>query len=182
MKHLLYCIVQQDPDEPPPEPGMCVVAAHGLAAVVSRVEETSSAPSVSSVLAFEKVVEAMHARQAVIPLRYGCLMESEAAIIRLLEDHRQEYEALLGRLRGMTEMGIRVLCPARPEFCPRISVVSRRRLPGLPAKSLRFRKQPRSGGGSTGRSDHRLGSPAATRSSAEKSPRRTRDACSRCTF
>jgi hypothetical protein len=118
MKHLLYCIVQQDLDEPAPDPGMCVVAAHGLAAVVSRVEETSSAPSVSSVLAFERVVEAIHARQAVIPLRYGCLMESESAIIRLLENHRQEYEALLDRLRGMTEMGIRVLCPARPGFLP----------------------------------------------------------------
>lgn len=114
MKYLLYCIFQQDLDEPPPEPGMCVVAAHGLAAVVSRVEETSSAPSVSSLLAYERVVEAIHARQAVIPLRYGCLMESESAIIRLLEDHRQEYEALLSRLRGMTEMGIRVLGPARP--------------------------------------------------------------------
>ena len=118
MKYLLYCIFQQDLAEPPPEPGMCVVAAHGLAAVVSRVEETSSAPSVSSLLAYERVVEAIHARQAVIPLRYGCLMESESAIIRLLEDHRQEYEALLGRLRGMTEMGIRVLCPARPGSVP----------------------------------------------------------------
>jgi Gas vesicle synthesis protein GvpL/GvpF len=118
MKHLLYCVVQQDLDEPPPEPGMCVVAAHGLAAVVSRVEETSSAPGVSFVLAFERAVEAIHARQAVIPLRYGCVMESESAIIRLLEDHRQEYAALLGRLRGMTEMGIRVLCPARPGSVP----------------------------------------------------------------
>ena len=50
-------------------------------------------------------------RQAVIPLRYGCVMESESAVIRLLEDHRQEYEALLARLTGMTEMGIRVLRP-----------------------------------------------------------------------
>ena len=97
---------------------MCLVAAHGLAAVVSRVEETASAPSVASLLAYERVVEAMHAKQAVIPLRYGCLMESESAIIRLLEDHCQEYQALLGRLRGMTEMGIRVLCPARPGPVP----------------------------------------------------------------
>ena len=119
MKLLLYCIFQQDLNEPLQEPGMGVVAAHGLAVVVSRVEETSSAPSVSSVLAFEKVVETIHARQAVIPLRYGCVMESESAIVRLLEAHRQEYEAILGRLRGMTEMGIRVLCPARPEFLPR---------------------------------------------------------------
>jgi hypothetical protein len=118
MKYLLYCIVQPDLEAAPLKPGIGVVAAHGLAAVVARVEQTSLAPSVSSVLAFEKVVEAIHARQAVIPLRFGCLMESEAAILRLLEDHRQEYEFLLGRLRGMTEMGIRVLCPARPRILP----------------------------------------------------------------
>jgi hypothetical protein len=118
MKHLLYCIVEEGLDEPAPEPGTRVVAADGLAAVVSRVEETSSAPDVSAVLAFERVVEAMHARQAVIPLRYGCLMESEAAIVRLLEANRREYGALLGRFRGMTEMGIRVLCPARPGSVP----------------------------------------------------------------
>ena len=115
MTHLLYGIVRQGFYEPLPE-GMWIVAAHGLAAVVSPVEETSSAPSVSSVLAFEKVVEAIHARQAVIPVRYGCLMHSESEIIRVLEDHRQEYGALLGRLGGMNEMGIRVLCPPRPGF------------------------------------------------------------------
>jgi hypothetical protein len=114
MKHLLHCIVEQGPDEPAPELGTCVVGAGGLAAVVSRVEETGAAPSVSAVLAFARVVEAMHARQPVIPLRYGCLMESESAIQRLLEDHRQEYGELLGRLCGMTELGIRVLCPAGP--------------------------------------------------------------------
>lgn len=118
MKYLLHCIVRHL-DEIPREPGMCVVAAHGLAAVVSRVEETRYAPSVSAVLTFERVVEAIHARQSVIPLRYGCLMESESAIIRLLEDHRQEYEALLGRFRGMAEMGIRVLCPNLPGCLPK---------------------------------------------------------------
>jgi len=118
MKHLLYCIVERGLDEPLSGTGLYLLAAHGLAAVVSRVEETHSAPSVSSLLAYERVVEAIHARQTVIPLRYGCLMESESAIIRLLEDHRHEYEALLSRLRGMTEMGIRVLCPDRPEPLP----------------------------------------------------------------
>jgi hypothetical protein len=49
-------------------------------------------------------------------------MESEAAIVRMLEDHRREFEALLNRLRGMTEMGIRILCPAPPESPPRSSV------------------------------------------------------------
>jgi hypothetical protein len=118
MKYLLYCIFQQDSDDAPPEQGMCVMAPQGLTAVVSRVEETSAAPTVASLLAYEKVVEAIHGRRSVIPLRYGCLMESESAIIRWLEDHRQEYEALLSRLHGLTEMGIRVLCAARPGFLP----------------------------------------------------------------
>ena len=118
MKHLLYCIVERGLDEPLSGTGLYHLAAHGLAAVVSQVEETHSAPSVSSLLAYERVVEAIHARQTVIPLRYGCLMESESAIIHLLEDHRREYEALLSRLRGMTEMGIRVLCSDRPEPLP----------------------------------------------------------------
>lgn len=97
---------------------MCVVAAHGLAAVVTLAEETTSLPSVSSLLAYEKVVETIHAGQTVIPLRYGCLVDSQRDVVRMLEDHRQEYEALLCRLEGMTEIGIRVLWPARAGFVP----------------------------------------------------------------
>lgn len=119
MKYLLYCIVQRDLDGPPPASGICVVAAQGLAAVVSQVPETVAAPGVPTLLAFAGVVKAIHAAQAVIPLRYGCVLESEAAIIRLLEAQREEYEALFERLRGMTEMGIRVLCQARPVVLPR---------------------------------------------------------------
>ena len=79
---------------------------------------TSAAPGVSSVLVFERAVEAIHARQAVIPLRFGCVMEDESAVVRLLEDHRQEYEARLAGFLGMTEMGVRVLWPARAGVAP----------------------------------------------------------------
>jgi len=112
MSYLLHCIVERNPDEPPPERGVRMVAANGLAAVVSCVEDAGAAPGVAALVAYEKVVEAIHARMPVVPLRYGCLMESESAIVRLLEDRCQEYKALLGRFRGMTEMAIRVLCPA----------------------------------------------------------------------
>jgi hypothetical protein len=84
-----------------------------LAAAVSAVEEMRAPPSVSALLAYERVVEAIHARQAVIPLRYGCVMENESGVLRFLENHRQEYGAQLARLLGMTEMGIRILWPAR---------------------------------------------------------------------
>jgi hypothetical protein len=98
--------------------GIRFLTAHGLAAAVSAVEDIGSPPSISRLLAYERVVEAIHARQAVIPLRYGCVMESESAVIRLLEDHRQEYEALLTRLQGMTEIAIRALWPARARILP----------------------------------------------------------------
>jgi hypothetical protein len=118
MKYLLYGIVQQDLAGYVPRPGICLLTAHGLAAAVSAGEEMTAAPSVGSLLAYERVVEAIHARQAVIPLRYGCVMESDSAVIRLLENHRPEYETLLTRLRGMAEMGIRVLSPARAAVLP----------------------------------------------------------------
>ena len=116
MRYVLYGIVGQDSAECPP--GTSLLAAHGLAAVVSALEETSSPPTVSSLLAYERVVEAIHARRAVVPLRYGCVMENESAVVRHLEEHRQQYWALLARLPGMTEMGIRVLWPARAGAVP----------------------------------------------------------------
>jgi hypothetical protein len=121
MRYLVHGIFEPGLEWPRPEMGVCVIEAHGLAAAVRRVEEGSSARSVTSLLEYGRVVEAMHARGAVIPLRYGCLMESESAIGRLLDDHRQEYEALLGRLRGMTEMGIRLLWPPRTRPSPESS-------------------------------------------------------------
>ncbi|MGA3096319.1 MAG: GvpL/GvpF family gas vesicle protein [Bryobacteraceae bacterium] len=118
MKYLLHGVMRQNPGGWLPELGMRVLTAHGLAAAVSAVEDISPPPSISRLLAYEKVVEAIHARQAVIPLRYGCVMESESAVIRLLEDHRQEYDALLTRLLGMTEIAIRALWPARDRILP----------------------------------------------------------------
>jgi hypothetical protein len=118
MSYLLYGIVRQRSAACPP--GTCLIAAHGLAAAVSAVEEMRARPSVASLLAYEKVVEAIHAWQAVIPLRYGCVMENESAVLGHLEDHRQEYGAQLARLLGMTEMGIRILWPAREDAPPAI--------------------------------------------------------------
>jgi hypothetical protein len=48
-------------------------------------------------------------------------MESEGEILRLLEERHEEYEALLIRLRGMTEMGIRLLWPAHAAALPRFA-------------------------------------------------------------
>ena len=115
MKHLLHCVFRHTADEPPEGCGgeVFVVAGHGLAAAASRMQDGDAVPDVSRLLAYQKVIEAFHASRAVIPMRYGCFLESESAIVRLLEDHREEYETLLCQLEGMAEMGIRVLLKTR---------------------------------------------------------------------
>jgi hypothetical protein len=111
MKTLLYCIGQQEVNVPFHGTGIRLVTSHGLLAVVSEAEGPTTVPSVSALLAYERVVEAIHAQQTVIPLRYGCVMESKEQVVQLIEDHHTEYEALLLRLRGMAEMGVRLLWP-----------------------------------------------------------------------
>ena len=118
MKRLLHCVFRHTAEEPPAGCGgeVFVVAGHGLAAAASRVQEGDGVPGVPRLLAYQKVVEAFHASRAVIPMRYGCFLESESALVRLLEDRREEYETLLRQLEGRAEMGIRLLW--RPRHSP----------------------------------------------------------------
>ena len=120
MKQLLHCVFRHTAEEPPAGCGgeVFVVAGHGLAAAASRVQEGDGVPGVPRLLAYQKVVEAFHASRAVIPMRYGCFLESESALVRLLEDRREEYETLLRQLEGRAEMGIRLLWQPRHSPVP----------------------------------------------------------------
>ena len=127
MKCLLHCVFRQSEEGLPEGCGgeVFVVRGHGLAGAASPAGEGDAAPALSRLVAYQQVIEAFHASRAVIPMRYGCLLESEPAILRLLEEHRQEYETLLTQLEGMVEMGIRILwnrgqrpVPREPEAVP----------------------------------------------------------------
>jgi hypothetical protein len=117
MRYLLHGVVRRAafpllPNGELPSFGHCrIVTANRLGAVVS---ETSGGacfprPRLSALIAFEEEVAAIHDSQTIIPMRYGCWVDSLSGIVQLLEDHYQEYEAALARLDGMTEMGIRVV-------------------------------------------------------------------------
>ncbi len=149
MKHLLHCIFRRAAEEPPEGCGgeVFVVAGQGLAAAASRVRDREAAPGISRLVAYQKVIESFHASRAVIPLRYGCFLESESAIVRLLEDHREEYEALLRQLEGMAEMGIRVLVKSRP-LPPSFEAEGVPSAPGARYLAL-LRRRHASGGGLT---------------------------------
>lgn len=116
MRYLLHCIFAEQ--DGATDSGLRLVTTGGLSAAVSCLEESRTALDVSRLLAYERAIAAIHARGAVIPLRYGCVLRDEFAIVRLLRQHRSEYRRLLAEFTGMAEMGVRVLQPGPAEAAP----------------------------------------------------------------
>ena len=86
----------------------------GLGAAVSAVNAHDLTPNVARALSYAKVVEALHAHRAVLPMRYGCVFGDEGQVIELLRAHGEDYAAVLRGLDGCVEMGVRVLLPSGP--------------------------------------------------------------------
>ena len=85
------------------------VEAHDICAAVSELDVDEGVPPVAELLAYAQVVEAIHRRQAVIPMRYGCFLNGLQAIRDVLKARQHQYETLLAELDGHVEMGIRIL-------------------------------------------------------------------------
>jgi hypothetical protein len=90
------------------------VAHQGLSVALSEIGPADLAPDIPRVRAYERVVSSYHHRGAVVPMRYGCVVEQESRAIQLLEEHGPHYETLLQELDGCVEMGLRVLLPSGP--------------------------------------------------------------------
>jgi hypothetical protein len=86
---------------------------NGLAAVYSRHRSLRPRPVPELVFAHERVVEAMMAQGAVLPLRFGTQLEREEMLEAVLAARRDELLRSLERVRGMSELGIRMI-PERP--------------------------------------------------------------------
>lgn len=88
------------------------VAHRLLSAAVSRIDPTDLTPDLPRVRAYERVVNSYHRQGTIIPMRYGCVASQDSQVIKLLDEHDPQYEALLQELAGCVEMGLRVLLPA----------------------------------------------------------------------
>jgi hypothetical protein len=86
---------------------------NGLAAVYSRHRSLRPRPIPELVFAHERVVEAIMARGAVLPLRFGTQLEREEQLAAVLAARRDELLRSLERVRGKAELGLRMI-PERP--------------------------------------------------------------------
>ena len=80
-----------------------------LGAALSKPAEPDSLLDASEILAYGAVVESFYCQLTVIPMRYGCRVESPQEAIGLLRENHDAYSALLRELEGLGEMGVQVL-------------------------------------------------------------------------
>lgn len=113
MKHLVYAICRE-PDLsaealPAGLDGRPVVSivADELVAVCSKAPATV-ASDVSSLRAYARVIETLHQHCTILPLRWGCVLDSHAEVVELLRRRRDEFRSGLHRLEGCMEMGLSI--------------------------------------------------------------------------
>ena len=117
MLYLLYCIMKAPVvDGAPAMAGVTgkavsFITAHGLVAAISELDAVKNAPPVAELVVYGRVIEELFRMQAVVPMRYGCVLDGMPAVSRLLEEKKREYGELLDELDGHVEMGIRILLP-----------------------------------------------------------------------
>lgn len=112
MSLLLYGIVAEHTLPAGFDASLTLIQANGLSAVTANSEETDQA--VESILAFGNVVERIHQRTTVIPIRYGTLLANRDEVIKHLTEKAGHYRQRLAELEDCEEMGVR-LPMATPE-------------------------------------------------------------------
>jgi hypothetical protein len=81
----------------------------GVAAIYSRHRRLQPRPTPEMVMAHERVVEAVMAHGAVLPLRFGTQLEDEDQLAAVLSERRRDLLRALDRVRGQVELGVRVI-------------------------------------------------------------------------
>ncbi len=80
----------------------------GLAAFVSRVEQRKVRPQRANLAAHQRVLRKLAERRTVLPIVFGMTADGEDELRGILRRNRDALIALLGRLEGKVEMGLKV--------------------------------------------------------------------------
>ncbi|WP_316166181.1 MULTISPECIES: GvpL/GvpF family gas vesicle protein [unclassified Bradyrhizobium] len=109
----VYAIGRTGAVEPPPLPGVLdqPVYRYGtdsLSAVVSDYGRDTIRPERRHIGAAQRVLAALNARFDVLPMAFGTITKSEAALRSFLDQHCDSLSTQLQRISGAVEMGLRL--------------------------------------------------------------------------
>ncbi len=82
-----------------------------LLAVVSRHSHPPGDPALDALWVHERVVEAIMAHRAVLPMRFGSKLADDDALRQVLAARQQEFLTTLARVRGRVEVSVRAMQP-----------------------------------------------------------------------
>jgi hypothetical protein len=110
----VYAITDQPALPLPTQPGLdeaslCSLVHQEIAAVFSSLPAADVAVTQANLWRHEAVVEALMADRAILPVRFGTVLDNESAIQAILAAHNASFVADLDRVRGQVEVGLRVL-------------------------------------------------------------------------
>jgi Gas vesicle synthesis protein GvpL/GvpF len=98
----LYAITD---DPSPPAAPLRAVQSDGLTALCAPAEQREMTAEV--LWRHEEVVESLMEERDLLPMRFGTLVEDDAAAVRALDQQREELKTSLDRVRGALELAVR---------------------------------------------------------------------------
>ena len=106
----IFCITETKPAARIGETGIHTIAYRDLAAVVKDAPLSGPKPTRQDLMGHLQVIEQVMAGNTVIPVEFGTIAASEAEVReKLLASRYGQWRALLGRLAGKAELGLKVM-------------------------------------------------------------------------
>jgi hypothetical protein len=105
----LALAIARDRNDLPDLAGTSRFSAQGLAILHVQAPPDALSPGLETIEAYASTVASLHARETILPLRFGSLHESLASFDDWLRVRSEEWQALLDEVEGCDEVGLRVL-------------------------------------------------------------------------
>ena len=100
-------------DTAPAEPPLRIVRAGGLGVVVAPASEGEV--DADSLWRREALLEELMEQRALLPVRYGTLVEDDAAAAAAVAGRGEALAGALRRVRGAVELSVRAVAPGEPD-------------------------------------------------------------------
>jgi hypothetical protein len=84
-----------------------------ISSVVSDMNRVDLITDKSHAIAFAGVIETLEQHFALLPMRYGSMMESNLSIQKMLEKNYPEFRQNLLKVENKSEFGLKIFCDAR---------------------------------------------------------------------
>lgn len=119
---MLHCILRRPPRAALLVDGLRWIPINGLGALVTHLDPAEiRAADKERLQGYADLIARLHAQQTLIPMRFGCLLADDAAVVGLLKGHRQRLLETLDRLDDCVEFSVRLLLPPESQAAPSVA-------------------------------------------------------------